>query len=346
MTLRECERLQTLPDFYTDVDGVSEQMKYEAIGNGWTVDVIAHILSYIKKEEKEKKTMELKMNAYQLPEKISFNFDELKQELTEKVSMYETLVYTDDQIKEAKADKAQLNKLKKALNDERIRLEKEYMVPFNLFKAQVNEIISIIDKPVALIDKQVKEYEDKQKQDKMEQIKALWAEMDVPEGLTLERVFEDRMLNVSYGLNHVKQKMLDDIKRFNRDMETLVALPEFGFEAQQEYIRTFDLNKALAEGQRMAHIQKQKAEAERLKAEEEARMAQIQKLKAEEEARKAAEAEFARNINPSAEEVAATEETPAQPARQWIRFAANLTVGEAMELKNFFSTHGIEYKAI
>lgn len=293
--------------------------------------------------EKENKTMELKMNAYQLPEKISFNFDELKQELTEKVSMYETLVYTDDQIKEAKADKAQLNKLKKALNDERIRLEKEYMVPFNSFKAQVNEIISIIDKPVALIDKQVKEYEDKQKQDKMGQIKALWAEMDVPEGLTLERVFEDRMLNVSYGLNHVKQKMLDDIKRFNRDMETLAALPEFGFEAQQEYIRTFDLNKALAEGQRMAQIQKQKAEAERLKAEREAEQA---RLKEEEEARKAAEAEFARNINPPAEEVAATEETPAQPVRQWIRFAANLTVGEAMELKNFFSTHGIEYKAI
>jgi len=288
--------------------------------------------------------MELKMNDYQLPEKISFNFDELKQELTEKVSMYETLVYTDDQIKEAKADKAQLNKLKKALNDERIRLEKEYMVPFNSFKAQVNEIISIIDKPVALIDKQVKEYEDKQKQDKMEQIKALWAEMDVSEGLTLERVFEDRMLNVSYGMNHVKQKMLDDIKRFNRDMETLAALPEFGFEAQQEYIRTFDLNKALAEGQRMAQIQKQKAEAERLKAEREAEQARL--LKAEEEARKDSEAEFARNINPPVEEVAATEETPAQPVRQWIRFAANLTVGEAMELKNFFSTHGIEYKAI
>ncbi len=288
--------------------------------------------------------MELKMNDYQLPEKISFNFDELKQELTEKVSMYETLVYTDDQIKEAKADKAQLNKLKKALNDERIRLEKEYMQPFNSFKSQVNEIISIIDKPVALIDKQVKEYEDKQKQEKMEQIKALWAEMDVPEGLTLERVFEDRMLNVSYGMNHVKQKMLDDIKHFNRDMETLAALPEFGFEAQQEYIRTLDLNKALAEGQRMAQIQKQKAEAERLKAEREAEQARL--LKAEEEARKDSEAEFARNINPPVEEVAATEETPAQPVRQWIRFAANLTVGEAMELKNFFSTHGIEYKAI
>ena len=41
-------------------------------------------------------------------------YEELKQELTEKVSMYETMVYTDDQIKEAKADKANLNKLKKA----------------------------------------------------------------------------------------------------------------------------------------------------------------------------------------------------------------------------------------
>lgn len=49
MTLKECERLQTLPDNYTDVDGVSTQMKYEAIGNGWTVDIIAHILGYLPK---------------------------------------------------------------------------------------------------------------------------------------------------------------------------------------------------------------------------------------------------------------------------------------------------------
>ena len=53
MTLKECERLQTLPDNYTDVDGVSTQMKYEAIGNGWTVDVIAHILSFLPDEYKE-----------------------------------------------------------------------------------------------------------------------------------------------------------------------------------------------------------------------------------------------------------------------------------------------------
>ncbi len=42
----EYERLQTLPDYYTDC--VSDSRRYTAIGNGWTVDVIAHILSYIK----------------------------------------------------------------------------------------------------------------------------------------------------------------------------------------------------------------------------------------------------------------------------------------------------------
>lgn len=42
LTPIECERLQTLPDNYTE--GVSNTQRYKAIGNGWTVDVVAHIL--------------------------------------------------------------------------------------------------------------------------------------------------------------------------------------------------------------------------------------------------------------------------------------------------------------
>lgn len=45
LTPLECERLQTLPDWYTN--HVSDSRRYKAIGNGWTVDVIAHILSFI-----------------------------------------------------------------------------------------------------------------------------------------------------------------------------------------------------------------------------------------------------------------------------------------------------------
>ena len=42
LTPLECERLQTVPDNYTD--GVSNTQRYKMLGNGWTVDVIAHIL--------------------------------------------------------------------------------------------------------------------------------------------------------------------------------------------------------------------------------------------------------------------------------------------------------------
>ena len=45
LTPLECERLQTLPDNWTDC--VSNTQRYKMIGNGWTIDVIAHILKHI-----------------------------------------------------------------------------------------------------------------------------------------------------------------------------------------------------------------------------------------------------------------------------------------------------------
>ena len=49
LTPIECERLQTLPDNYTE--GVSNMQRYKMLGNGWTVDVISHIFSFIPRLE-------------------------------------------------------------------------------------------------------------------------------------------------------------------------------------------------------------------------------------------------------------------------------------------------------
>lgn len=45
LTPIECERLQTVPDNYTNV--VSDTQRYKCLGNGWTIDVISHIFSYL-----------------------------------------------------------------------------------------------------------------------------------------------------------------------------------------------------------------------------------------------------------------------------------------------------------
>lgn len=46
ITPTECERAQTVPDDYTA--GVSNTQRYKMLGNGWTVDVIAHIFKGLK----------------------------------------------------------------------------------------------------------------------------------------------------------------------------------------------------------------------------------------------------------------------------------------------------------
>ena len=278
--------------------------------------------------------MEFRVNEYQLPDHLTFNYDELKKELTDKVEMYKTLVYTEEQIKEAKADRASLNKLKSALNDERIRREKEYMQPFNEFKSKVAEIIKIIDEPIAMIDTQVKGYEEKKKEEKREKIVELFESMEnKPDWLKLEQVFQERFLNASFSMKTVEQSFHDDIKTINRNLETLASLPEFGFEATEVYKSTLDMNRAISEAQRMSQIAKAKAEAETKKAEFEA--TQAAKL-----AEQVANAEIEKAVNSSAVE------KPVSQPKNWVNFSAYITVSEARELKKFFDDRNIEFKAI
>ena len=285
--------------------------------------------------------MELKVAHYETPQQITFNFEELKNELTERVHVYETIVYDDTQIQQAKAYRADLNRLKKAINDERIRREKEYMEPFNAFKTQINEIVKIIDKPVAVIDEQVKAYENKQKEEKRERISRIFNEdlrEDLttipPEWLKLEQIWDDRWLNVTVSVGSAKKQIIDRITCIKNDIETLQNLPEFGFEAVEVYKDTLDINKALNEGQRLADIQRRKEEAERARIEAEQRAAEAAKMEAEavEE-----ETETAKTVNAEMEPT---------DGGQWICFKAYLTTPQAQALKAFFYEHDIEFKPI
>lgn len=285
--------------------------------------------------------MELRVNEVAIPEKIDFNYEELKAELTSKVSFYETLVYTDDQVKDAKADRATLNKLKKTLNDERIRREKEYMQPFNEFKAQVNEIIGIIDKPIAVIDKQVKEFEDQKKANKQNAIEELFATIGFQNFVTLEKIWDPKWLNASVSMKSIEEQMRSRMYQIGDDVLTLHNLPEFGFEATEVYKQTLDINKAIKEAQRMAEIAKAKAEA-------------AAKKKAAEEARKAEEERKAEEIKEEQtvpHEQAVTPQEPVQSAdstqeRMVVRFEVLLTTEDAYALKEFFKSRSIEFKAI
>ena len=293
--------------------------------------------------------MELRVNDVAIPEKISFNYEELKAELTEKVAFYETLVYTDDQVKDAKADRATLNKLKKTLNDERIRREKEYMQPFNEFKAQVNEIIGIIDKPIAVIDKQVKEFEDQKKANKQNAIEELFATIGFQNFVTLEKIWDPKWLNASVSMKSIEEQMRSRMYQIGDDVLTLHNLPEFGFEATEVYKQTLDINKAIKEAQRMAEITKAKAEAEaRRKAEEETRKAAEEaRRKAEERAAEEQRAAMAKAMTPPEDaQPAPVEESQPEPQKMVVKFEVELTTEDATALREFFQSRNITFRAI
>ena len=72
---------------------------------------------------------ELMIITRQAPGVVKFdNFEEIKTWLAERLKDYKNLAYTEDSLKLAKADKAELNRLKKALDERRKEIKKIYMV--------------------------------------------------------------------------------------------------------------------------------------------------------------------------------------------------------------------------
>lgn len=263
--------------------------------------------------------MELKVEEVQVPEQIKFNFEELRTELITKCQEYEMMVYSDDQIKMAKSDRASLNKLKKALNDERIRREKEYLKPFEEFKAKINEIIAIIDKPVAIIDKQVKAYEEEQKVKKTEQIETIFNTIEgKPEWLILKAIWNEKWLNATFSLSSIESEIKERLMQIIKDVNTLSDLPQFGFEATEIYKTTLDVNRALNEGARLAEIQQKKAEAEAAKAQE---------LKEG-------------FMNPP------IINKPEENVKEWVNFSALLSMTDAVKLSGFCRANNIQLKKI
>ena len=282
--------------------------------------------------------MQFEIKPYTVPDQIEFNYEELKKELVEKTQMYKTIVYTDEQIKEAKADRALLNKVKTALNDERIRVQKLYMKPFEDFKAKVDDLIGTINEAASVIDRQVKEYEELERKEKSESIRKLVDEIGFQPFVTLEKIWNPKWLNKSYSMKQIEQELNDIKYRISTELMTIGSLPEKEI-ATEYYKKTLDINKALSAAQEHAELEKKRAEA-LARAEEEKRRRE------QEEAAARARMEEQKAEKEKAYSVTAESGPETNTKRIWLGFKAYLSVEEAGQLKMFFDSLGINYKPI
>lgn len=203
--------------------------------------------------------MEFKITEYKLPEPIQFNFDELKAELTEKTEAYKNMVYTVNEIKAARADRAELNRQKKALNDERISRQKAYMVPFDLFKKQVDEIIAIIDEGVKNIDDQIKSFEDHAREEKKQELREKFAELNTYDWLSFDQIFDSRWLNASVSVGSVAADINIILSTIAANLNSLKGLP-YEFETIEKYKETLSMSDALAESKHLVEMATRKSQ--------------------------------------------------------------------------------------
>ena len=241
-------------------------------------------------------------NEGQFLKKIGWNKDEIKKAVISITEQYKGLAYTEEQLQEAKKDRAMLNAMKKDISDRRIQVKKALLEPYDVFESEVKEVVALIDEPIEMIGKQIEAYEDKVRDEKNTALAQFFSENigELSEVVSYERIFNPKWLNKTASLSSCKaeiQKIIDDI---NTDLAAIISSVDEKYQvfAKDYYLQHgFNLSKALGEANRIQEMDK-KAEADRKareEAEREREEARKEAEKAKEEARKAQEeAELAR----------------------------------------------------
>ena len=189
--------------------------------------------------------MELELMV-QVPElaPVQANLDDVAAYVRSVLATVDGLVYDDDQLKIAKQDRAMLNRLKKSLNDARIKTERTYMAPAKAFKADVDAIIAQISDAISGIDAQLQAAEDYRKDMKKGHLHSMFEYLEFPDWVDFEQIFDPRWLNATAKIPQIQREMEDRKVRILYEIQSCNTLP-YPDEAIEAYKRTLDIGQAI-----------------------------------------------------------------------------------------------------
>lgn len=155
------------------------------------------------------------------------NFEELKVVLAEKLAVYKNIAYTEDGLKDAKFDKASLNKLRKAVDGRKKYIKNICMEPYKEIEPMFKELLAMIDEPISAINSYISDMEDVRKDAKCSEIKIFFDKHSSPLGRLSEAVFcssgfyESRWENVSVSARAWQADVLRKIQFISKEIELI-----------------------------------------------------------------------------------------------------------------------------
>lgn len=292
---------------------------------------------------------------------IRWNEAEVQQNLTEMLAAYTGRVYTPESIKDAKADRAAVNKLDKQLADAARGAKTFYMKPLEEFLQSTKQMQAQCKAVSGAIDQQVKAVEEAERQDKADALQAVYTDCigELRELVPFDRLLVAQWLNKTYDLAKASRELRKSVETRREELRLIRETCGEDTEAcTTEYLRDLNLNAALVEHSRRqnARYSQRRAEAERLAAERARAAAPVILPPSEEErqikAEAAAEAQSNAFITASglldcevlqhfAEPVAAP-----QPARRRYSFWVEFTPEDIAWFKQGAAERGFHYGSI
>ncbi|HJC91954.1 MAG TPA: DUF1351 domain-containing protein, partial [Candidatus Mediterraneibacter excrementigallinarum] len=225
---------------------------------------------------------ELTLNVKQNPGVIELNFDEIEKALDAKLAEYKGAVFTEESKPIAKAEIANLRKLKKEFEDARKGVKREWMKPYEDFEAKMKRLTEKIDEPINLIDSQLKDFERKRKEERREKIRQIYQETvgDMAEYCNLERIYDPKWENATTTVKSIKESITQSVENARTAVNTISGMQSDAVEKALEiYKDSQDMAKAISY---INNYEQQRAEIMR-REEERRRQEEERRRKAEEE---------------------------------------------------------------
>lgn len=157
---------------------------------------------------------ELSLVINQNPGSIELNFDALEEQLDKKLSEYKGAVFTEDTKTIAKAEVANLRKLKKDIEDSRKAVKKKWMEPYDAFEKRMKVLSAKVEEPITEINAQVQAFEEERRKAKKEDVTKLFGQMlaeyeDYKEYISLEKLYDNRWENATASMKSIKAELTD-----------------------------------------------------------------------------------------------------------------------------------------
>ena len=284
-------------------------------------------------------TRAVEFKVDQHPGELIGNFEELNAWMDAQLDKYRGLVFTDDQMADAKKTRAALNRVAKELNDRKLSVKNEFCAPYFVFEDQVKQLIGKVKEVNEGIESQIRAYESAQKDEKRKRIEAWWAE-NGRHTVELEKIWKDSWLNTTCSDEKWMRELKAEKVRISNDIYTLSLMadkerPEKLDFLLREYMKTLDVRRttdAWEEAERAAErakIEKERLEQERLREEEK-------------------RAETA--AKPAPQPVPETNEEQEPEPDDYLYSPTfkmiDLTFKQAMDLTNYMRSNGLRFESI